>query len=653
MFFYRLNLFLSPRRTSLIAATLVTSSMALVACGGSGGGTGGAGQTANAKPVELSLVAGTLQTFNGTGAQARISSPKGVAIDTAGNTYITQSGLHSLRKITPAGVVTVVAGDPVDSGSADGVGVAARFSTPGAIAIDKNDNIYVIDNGNYAVRKVSPSGMVSTLAGSAGLFGPADQTAPAAYLNLLSSIAVDSNGSVFVRGIGAVRKMAVDGSVVTLVVPADVLGDYAHLAADSSGNLFIASSLFGSPAGQQKFGLLYKLTSTGALTQVYDFSTKESEVLNFGGIALDGVGNIYLSNGNHSMSTTTAFTGTYVGNRVLKLSAQGVLTTLAGTLGESGSTDGQGASARFNEPGNLAANSQGNVVVADVRNGTLRLISGSGAVSTLAGRASYPYPVSIDGQGTQAQLGRVVGLASDQKGNVVVAEEGALRSLSPSGMLTTLNNKDQFSSLALDSRGFIYSNSKTGLGIGYETRQYTRYGELTGKIYLFGTYLAVDALDNLYGAFNTLVNLTTQKKLAELGGYVTGMTFDAVGNAYLVDPSRSIVLKVSPGGVVSTLAGMDGKPGYKDGIGATAQFNGPRGVATLGTDVYISDTGNNSIRKISQDGNVTTLVGTRGSLQATMGQAGSLYQPTYLATESNNSLLVINEGRAIVRIRLP
>ena len=656
-----LDRFRSLPRLRNAPAFLVTiaSSMALIACGDGGSNSTGPGPgsgTANPapKPVELSLVVGNIQTFNGTGAQARISSPKGVAVDTAGNTYITQSGLHSLRKITPAGVVSVFAGDPVDSGSADGVGAAARFSTPGAIAIDKNDNVYVLDNGNYTVRKVSPSGMVSTLAGSAGLFGPADQNAPAAYLSLLSSIAVDPDGGVFVRGLGAVRKMAVDGSVVTLAVSADVLGDYAHLAADSSGNLFIASSVFASPAGQRKFALLHKLTSAGVLTQVYDFSTNEADILNIGGIALDGVGNIYLSNGNHPIRTTTAYTGTYVGNRVLKLSLQGVLTTLAGTHGETGSTDGQGASARFNQPGNLATDRQGNVVLADVLNDTLRVISGNGAVSTLAGRASYPYPISIDGQGAQAQLGRVVGLASDQKGNVVVAEEGALRSLSPSGMLTTMNNKGEFGSSALDSRGFIYSLSNTGVGSNFETRQYTKNGVLTGTTYPPAFLIAVDALDNLYGAANIgLYNLTTQKKLADWGGYpVSALAFDAVGNAYLADSSRSIVLKVNPNGMVSTLAGMDGKPGYKDGIGATAQFNAPRGIAVLGTDVYVSDTGNNLIRKISQDGMVTTIAGTLGSPDTVMGQIGSLYNPTYLTTESNNSLLVVVDGKAIVRIRL-
>ena len=632
------------RAPAIVALTLVFSVM-VAACGGGGGG-------APPKAAELSLATGTIETFNGTGAQARISGPDGVALDSVGNTYITQTGLHSVRKISPAGVVSVFAGDAVNSGAINGAGAAARFSSPGAIAIDKDDNIYVLDTGNYTVRKISSSGQVTTVAGSPGLSGTADGKGVAAQFSNLRSIAVDPTGGVFVWDYKALRKLSADGSVATLAVPLDALRLDVHLACDASGNLFIASGTQRSDLFQRPIPLLHKLTPAGVLTQVYAFSAEVADgtVFNFGGIAVDGAGNIYLSNGVFTVAFTPNISFTSIGNTVLKLSPQGALTTLAGIRGQTGFNDGQGLSARFDEPGKVASDRQGNLVVADVSNGSLRTISGGGTVVTLAGRAS----ASVDGQGDKAQLKAVVGLASDQRGNVVVAEYSALRSLSSSGLLTTTlrDPNARLQNLALDCHGFMYTTHY--LGTFSSTYQHAPDGVATGKTYGYAYALAVDTQDNLYGVVGQqFSNMTNGKMQVDVGaGYVPAFAFDAVGNAYLVDRFRSIVLKVSPEGVVSTLAGIDSKPGYKDGAAGTAQFNSPAGIAVLGTDVYVADTGNNLIRKISQDGTVTTIAGTPGSLDTVMGAPGSLYRPTYLATESNTSLLVVTDSKAVVRIRL-
>ena len=641
-------------------------SVALVACGGGGsssnGADSGAGSTVS-KPAELSLVVGTIQTFNGTGANARLAEPYGIAIDSVGNTYITETGFHSVRKISPAGVVSVFAGDALNAGSADGTATAARFAGPGAIAVDKDDNIYVYDFGT--IRKISPAGLVTTVAGSAGQQGLVDGNRNAARFFYVTSIAVDPTGGIFVWDLGSnaakgsLRKIAVDGSVTTLAVPADTFRLDVYLAVDASGNLFIASGttrevVFQTP---NQVPVLHKLTPAGVLTQVYAFSKGDVDggVFNFGGIAADADGNVYLSNNNFTFFAAPHVVLKSIGDTVLKLSPQGVLTTIAGTRGQAGFSDGLGVNARFNEPGKLAVDRQGNLVVADVGNGTIRTISNSGAVSTLAGRA----PASIDGQGDKGQLKDVIGLASDQRGNVVVAERSAVRSLSPSGMLTTIttivspgeNNSD----VAVDSRGFVYvSNPLRFNGID----QYAPNGVPTGKTYAYASRLAVDTLDDLYGvpccvSTNSIVNLNSGKTLAELGSAsISVLTFDSTGNAYGTDYSNSVILKITPTGSVSVLAGVKGKPGYKDGPAGTAQFDKPYGIAVLGTDVYVADNGNHLIRKISQDGTVTTIAGKLGSLDTVMGPTGSLYRPSYLVAESSNSLLVVVDSKAIVRIRL-
>ena len=649
MFFDRLNFSQLPRQT-LQAIVIGICGMALVACGGGGGG-GVAVEPKPAdpppvvsKPAELSLVAGTIQTINGSGAHARITAPDGVALDSLGNAYVTQPGMHAVRKVSPAGVVTVLAGDPVNSGSADGMGVSARFKDPTGVSVDGADNVYVLDKGNYTVRKITPAGLVTTFAGSPGIAGVLDGKGAAARFGDLTSIAADPTGGVFVGDTleykPKLRKIAVDGSVTTLELPQGALGGYVYLAADTAGNLFIQTTLW-----PENRPLLHKLTPAGVLTQVYAFA----DVSSFGGMALDPAGNVYLSN-----NSTSSLPGATIsrGNTILKLSPQGVLTTIAGQMGEVGSADGQGLSARFNQPGGIAADRQGNLVVADLYNNTLRAISKDGVVSTLAGSA----PASVDGQGERGLLKGVVGLASDQQGNVVVAEDFALRSLSPGGNLITIPPQRRFGNLALDSRGFMYSSYSSYANPVGSTTQYSRDGVATGKTYSDANALAVDAQDKLYGigrGGGTLLDMASGKTVADLGGgYVKAFAFDSAGNAYLADRSRSIILKVSPTGAVSTLAGMDSKPGYKDGAGVAAQFSGPGGIAVVGTDVYVADTGNNLIRKISKDGNVTTIAGTPGSLDTVMGQGGRLYQPTYLTAESSTSLLVVADGMAIVRIRL-
>ena len=610
-------------------------SMALVACGGSGGGTVAAEPKPAVptpvpvvqKPAELSLVAGTIQINNGSGAQARITAPNGVALDSLGNTYITQSGLHSVRKISPAGVVTVFAGDPANSGSVDGTGAAARFSSPVGIAVDAADNVYVVDTGNFTVRKITPAGLVSTLAGSPGVSGSVDGKGAAAQFRSIGSIAADPTGNIFVGDWTALRKIAADGSVTTLALPPDTIVGSVLLAADSGGNLFIKST--------SNRHVLHKLTPAGVLTQVYEFPAGIG--LGAYGMAVDAAGNVYLTNAYFTAGFRQV---AFIVNTILKLSPQGVLTTIAGVQGETGFNDGQGLSARFNLPTGIAADRQGNLVVADRNNNTLRAISKDGVVSTLAGTAD--------------EISR---LAADQRGNVVVADDYAVRRLSPGGSWTTLLTRQGYPRLALDSRGFLYVYNPGASEFSSSTlKQYTLDGVETGKTYATGSSpLAVDAQDNLYGlSGGKLINLGSGKTLADLGGEygISAFVFDVAGNAYAVDYIRSIVLKVSTSGVASTLAGVDGKPGYKDGAGVAAQFNGPRGIAVVGTDVYVADTGNNLIRKIAPDGNVTTIAGTPGSLDTVMGTTGSIFRPTDMTTDSSNSLLVVADGKAIVRIRL-
>lgn len=163
---------------------------------------------------------GSAGSTDGTGAAARFVNPNGLAIDTAGNVYVADWGNATIRRITPAGVVTTLAGTPGSPGSADGTGAAARFSLPTGVAVDSAGNVYVADQGNNTIRRITPAGVVTTLAGSAGSAGSTDGTGSAARFISPSVLSISPTGDLFViAGVNGetVRKITAAGVVTTVV----------------------------------------------------------------------------------------------------------------------------------------------------------------------------------------------------------------------------------------------------------------------------------------------------------------------------------------------------------------------------------------------------------------------------------------------------
>ena len=135
---------------------------------------------------------------DGTGSAARFRYPQGVATDSSGNVYVADTFNNTIRKITPAGAVTTLAGLGGTYGSTDGMGSAARFYRPFGVATDSSGNVYVADSGNDTIRKITPAGAVTTLAGLARSWGSADGTGSAARFNYPIAVATDSSGYVYV-----------------------------------------------------------------------------------------------------------------------------------------------------------------------------------------------------------------------------------------------------------------------------------------------------------------------------------------------------------------------------------------------------------------------------------------------------------------------
>ena len=309
------------------------------------------------------------------------SFPIGVAVDATGNVYVANFN-HTIVRITPAGVVTTLAGLAGNAGSTDGLGSAARFNQPRSVAVDTAGNLYVADTTNNTIRKITPAGVVSTLAGLAGSIGSADGAGSAARFSQPLGVAVDAAGTVYVGD--------TSNSTVRAITPAGVVSTLAGLApfsgsADGAGPL----ARFSFPSG----------------------------------VAVDAAGNVYVGDqGNHT---------------IRMIAPGGVVTTLAGLAGSAGSVDGTGSAARFNGTYGVAIDAAGNVYDADLGNATIRKTTAAGVVTTLAG--STGSLGNVNGTGSAARFNNPRGVAVDAVGDVYVADtdNNAIRKITPAGVVTT------------------------------------------------------------------------------------------------------------------------------------------------------------------------------------------------------------------------
>lgn len=310
--------------------------------------------------------------------------PGRIAFDAAGELYVADTFNDTIREVSPGGVVTTLAGLVGIVGSADGTGSAARFDLPGGVAVDGSGNIYVADTINFTIRKISSGGVVSTLAGLAGTSGSADGAGSAARFDLSYGVAVDAAGSIYVADTGnhTIRTITPAGVVSTLAGSAGVSGstdgtgsaarfnDPVDVAVDAIGNVYVADEVNDTIRMITPGGIVTTLAGLAGSPGSADGIASVARFNQPAGIALDAAGNVYVADTrNHT---------------IRKITPAGVVSTLAGLAGSQGSADGTGSAARFNFPADVAVDAAGNIFVSDSSNDLIRKITPTGVVTTFA-----------------------------------------------------------------------------------------------------------------------------------------------------------------------------------------------------------------------------------------------------------------------------
>jgi len=556
----------------------------------------------------------------GKGASAHFGDIRGSLSTANGDVYLVDS--NTVRKIAVGGMTTVFAGSGAP-GSADGKGRAASFNQPTGIARDRAGNFYVADTGNHTIRKITPDGVVTTWAGKAGVPGSGGTTLADALFNGPQGLAFGPNRALYVTDTGShtIRRITKDGQVGKLAGETGVPGSSdgrsgdAHfntprgITVDADNVVYVADSL--NHTVRKIVGATVTTFAGSAGSRGYHDDR--------GGLARfnEPIGLVV----SYANTLLVADSENHVFRRIDNTS--GLVTTWFGRASRRGFADATGTLARFADPAGLAIDATGNIYVADQGNARVRKVTSAGEVSSFGlgsgGSSRIPRAVALDTSGNMyvADAGSCVirRITPNNVATILAGEPGdcryrngngtAARFVSPSGI--TLDTQGNF----FVTDGTLIRKITPTLDVsrhaGANLSDFSRDGTLYTARFVDPKGPVFDAAGNLYVADRGAIRKISGDEVTTLAGSldvaiglidgvggearftsISALAIDATGNLYAADPGANAVRKITPEGVVTTVVGTHGQGAVV--LGVNPLVNRPAGLAVIDSShLAISD----------------------------------------------------------------
>ncbi len=616
----------------------------------------------------ITTFAGTDWLFSGDGGPARnapISGEGGldVAVDSSGNYYICDQNNYMVFKVTPDGVIHNFAGNGFGQSFASGDGglaVDAALFIPFAVAVDPSGNVFITEY-DQRIRKVTPDGIITTYVGTgepgfSGDGGPAAQ----ATINYASGLATDSAGNLYIADTGnnRIRKVTPDGMITTIAgtgklgsvgnnVPALSAQLYApvKLAVDLKGNIYVVETI-----NINVVAVVRKIDTNGIISSVAGGGLDASE-----GIAATKAALLPLA-----VSTDTAgnlYIVDYHLGAIREVTGDGLIHTVAGSSPNAGFAGDGGPALKavfhFGTSPGLAIDKIGDIYLADDGNNRIREITPDGSINTIAGNGLFRFSGN-GGPAVDATLNDPTGLLGDSAGNLYIAEgeAGRIRKVAPDGTISVIAG-NHGNTYAGDGGPAIFAS------LGFPT--YMTFAPDGSLVFADLTSCVVRSI-NQAGIISTIVGNNIcfiggdggPPLKASLAG-PSGVAYDTSGNLFITDTynHRIRVVRASDG-IILTLAG-DGTPNFSGDNGSSlkAEVNTPEGVRVYNNTVYFADSGNNRIRKIDLATlTITTVAGNGKNAYAGDGgkaTAASLSLPTSVNFDAAGNMYIADTDNSVVR----
>jgi sugar lactone lactonase YvrE len=594
----------------------------------------------------LTASAGTgIPGFSGDGGpatSAQLHCPAALALDGSGNLFIVDSWNYRVREITPDGMIHTVAGNGLQGFGGDGgPAISAQLYGPAGVAVDAFGDLFISDWGNHRVREVTPDSVIRTVAGN-GTYGFSGDGGPAtsAQLNYPTGLAVDGSGNLFISDPGnhRVRKVNTEGLISTVAGNGQFgySGDGGSatsaqlspggIAVDGSGNLFIVDSGNNRIRKITPDGVIRTVAGNGQLGFGGDGDPATSARLWPTSVAVDESGNLFIAES--------------LNNRVRKVTPDGVIRTVAGNGTDSfGGDGGPATAAQLSSPEGLAVDVAGNLFIVDTGNFRVRKVTPDGVIRTVAGNGTDGFSE----EGVQATSSPLMPsrIAADRSGNIFIADTWVfiVRKVTPDGVIRTV---------AGGMRAF--SDDETGVAVDESGNLFiANYGDRrVYKVTPDGASRTVAGTGE--SRFSGDDGPAASAQLA----HPRDVAVDGSGNIFIVDADydNNRVRKVTPDGVIRTVAG-GGRESSGDGGPATSAQLSTGGVAVDGAgNLFISDPGNHRVRKVTTEGLISTVVGNGQfgySGDGGSATAAQLGYPGGLAVDGAGNLFISDSGSDSIR----